>query len=254
MIPMFVLGLALAESVTMPGQPTPPPAEPGPTTATTPAPTAAVSSVASPVEQLEPRPTVEISLITGTQWLGRSSFDDEGQRTIVGVGFRYLLNRHLSVDAAFSHTSSVGYLGFSSSADDPYSSYYDDEGYAYENDGSVRTAMSTERLDLGVRGTLPVTRWFHPFAKVAAVGTLNPASLDEDPEDSENINALSTIGVTGGGYAAAGVSFPIRLRHQVSLIPSFELGYSVLAPLKLSDWGEIRQSGATAKLSAGVTF
>ena len=118
----------------------------------------------------------------------------------------------------------------------------------------MSTTLLTERLDLGVRAEAPITHWFHPFAKLAAVGALSVARLDEDTEDPTNLTQLSRAGFNGGGYLAGGVAFPIHVRHQVHIVPSLELGYSLLSPIALGNLGSLQQSGVTFRFASGVSF
>jgi len=176
-----------------------------------------------------------------------SSFAPNGVRTTVTLSGRYHLNRWLGVDVALVHARSGGSREFYNESAD----YYEDEDYAYQ---SVNTTLWTERLDLGIVLEVPATRWFHPYAKVAAVGAVNVARLDEDTSDPTNLNQLSQVGFDGGGYFGGGLAFPIPVKHQVRIVPSAEVGYSALTPVGLGEIGSLADSGFTARFAWGVSF
>lgn len=216
------------------------------------APAASVAPVASPGElvRLDPptEPKVTLQLGLGTQRVRGSSFAPSGARTTVALSARYHLTRWIGLDLALVHARSGGNREFYNESAD----YYDeDEGYAYQ---SVNTTLWTERLDLGIALEVPATKWFHPYAKVAAVGAINVARLDEDTSDPTNLNQLSKVGFDGGGYFGAGLAFPIPVKHQVRIVPSVEVGYSALTPVGLGELGSLADSGFTARFAWGVSF
>ena len=228
--------------------------------ATSTAPVAPVAPVAPQAELVrldpptDPKLTVQLGL--GTQRVPYSSFAPNGVRTTVALSGRYHLNRWLGIDVALVHARSGGNRQFYDDSIDY--DYSDDEDYYYEDDDfayqSVNTTLWTERLDLGIVLEVPATRWFHPYAKVAAVGAVNVARLDEDTSDPTNLNQLSKVGFDGGGYFGAGLAFPIPIKHQVRIVPSAEVGYSALTPVGLGELGSLADSGFTVRFAWGVAF
>jgi len=237
-----------------------PTSAPAPAAAPVPAPVAEAppTPVAAPVAPVAPQaelvrldpptePKITLQLGIGTQRVPYASFAPNGVRTTVALSGRYHFNRWLGVDAALVHARSGGSREFyNDSIDDS-----GDEDYAYQ---SVNTTLWTERLDLGIALEVPVTAWFHPFARVAAVGAINVARLDEDTSDPTNLNQLSQVGFDGGGYFGGGLAFPIPVKHQVRIVPSVEVGYSALTPVGLGELGSLADSGFTARFAWGVSF
>ncbi len=220
-----------------------------PAFAADPAPEATPAAPAPVLVRLDPpsEPKVTLQLGIGTQRVPHSSFAPNGGRTTASLSGRYHLTKWLGVDVALVHARTGGNREFYNDSDD----YYADEDYYAE---SVHTSLLTERLDVGVSVEVPVTVWFHPFARVAAVGAINVARLDEDTSDPTNLNQLSQVGFDGGGYVGGGLAFPIPVRHQVRLVPSLEVGYSGLTPVGLGDMGSLADSGLTARFAWGVSF
>lgn len=221
---------------------------PAPAADASPAPSAAAVAPGELV-RLDPptEPKLTLPLGLGTQRVHGSSFAPSGARTTVALSGRYHLTRWIGLDLALVHARSGGNREFYDESAD----YYEDEDYAYE---SVHTTLWTERLDLGVALEVPVTVWFHPYARVAAVGAINVARLDEDVSDPTNLNQLSQVGFDGGGYVGGGLAFPIPVKHQVRIVPSVEAGYSALTPVGLGDLGSLADSGFTARFAWGVSF
>lgn len=243
-----------------PAEPAAPLAIPAPATpAAAPAPAATPPAAgAAPIEIIDPPvdPRFGLELAVGAQGTSSSSFDPDGVRTTFGVTGRLQLTRALALDLGITHSLNGGSRSF---YDETSAAYYDDEEYyddCYDcyTDLYASTTLLTERLDFGLRAELPIWKAFRPFAKVAAVGALDVARLDEDTEDPENPTQLSRVGFTGGGYFAAGISTPIHVKHQMHIVPSIELGYSAIAPVTLGDLGALKQSGFTFRFSSGVSF
>ena len=231
------------------------------------APEAAAPEAAAPEAAAEapPRshPRFGLEVAVGAQGTGTSSFDPGGVRGTFGLTGRLQLTRALALDLGLTHSLNGGTRSFDVESADS-AAYYEDEEYqdeeyyddCYDCYPSLyaSTQMMTERLDFGLRAELPIWSAFRPYAKVAAIGALSIARLDEDTEDTENPTQLSRAGFTGGGYFAAGFSTPIRLNDTMHILPSVEAGYSAIAPVTLGDLGAIKQSGCTFRFSSGITF
>lgn len=228
-----------------------------------PAPAAAVAPEAAPVPATAPAPaapaqeslanldppterTYEIAAHIGLQGTAESSFDPRGTRDTLGLEARIKLHRVLDLDVGLVHSYNGGrrYL---------YDQTMMDDEYYYETEASLSTTLLTERLEAGVEVHTP-NKWLQPYAKLAVVGVVNVARLDEDIEDPSNPTQLTRSGFTGGVYLAGGIATPIPLKNQVHFVPRIEVGYSALAPVTLGDLGSLRESGVTARLSTGVSF
>ncbi len=260
----------VSSSVAFAGDPAAPPAEPAPapTAAPTveppapvaPAPIAAPAPIPAPMS--DPAPAAEsrdypIEVapnrdpkfgleahigVQGTEW---SSFHPNGRAQTVGITGRMQFTRALALDLGVTHSYEGGTRYFYA---------YDEESDEDVDGMEIHTTMVTERLDLGLRAELPISEWVRPYAKVAGVGALHVARLDEDIEDPENTTALSQLGLSGGVYVAGGVATPLRIHNQIHFVPSMELGYSLLTPVGLGDLGSVKQGGLTFRFSAGVSF
>lgn len=212
----------------------------------------AASAPAAPAEEsltiLDPptERTYEIAAHIGLQGTAESSFDPRGTRDTLGLEARIKLHRVLDLDVGLVHSYNGGrrYL---------YDQTMMDDGYYYETEASLSTTLLTERLEAGVEVHTP-NKWLQPYAKVALVGVVNVARLDEDIEDPANPTQLTRSGFTGGAYLAGGIAVPVPLKNQVHFVPRLEVGYSALAPVTLGDLGSLRESGVTARLSTGVSF
>lgn len=237
----------------------PPPAESAPVTPPDPMPPVPVAAPAPPPAPLAPAepvamvpldpptdPRAAVDVHIGVQGGPSSSFAPDGVRRTIGLSARCFFTRAIGIDIALTHSLDGG---------SRYSYNYSEESdYYYEDGLSVSTTLATERLDLGIRAEAPLLSWFHPYAKVAAVGALSVARLDEDVNDPENLTQLTQVGFNGGGYFAGGLAFPIHVKNQVHIVPSLELGYSALTPIGLGDIGSLAQSGVTFRFASGVAF
>lgn len=190
--------------------------------------------------------TYELAVHIGLQGTAESSFDPQGTRDTLGLEARIKLHRVLDLDVGLVHSYNGGrrYL---------YDQTMMDDEYYYETEASLSTTLLTERLEAGAELHAPI-KWCQPYAKVAMVGVVNVARLDEDVDDPSNPTQLTRSGFTGGLYLAGGIAVPIPLKHQVHFVPRLEVGYSALAPVTLGDIGSLRESGVTARLSTGVSF
>jgi hypothetical protein len=182
----------------------------------------------------------------GLQGTAESSFDPQGTRDTLGLEARIKLHRVLDLDVGLVHSYNGGRRYLS----DPTMM---DEEYYYETNASLSTTLLTERLEAGAELHAPI-KWCQPYAKVAVVGVVSVARLDEDVDDPSNPTQLTRSGFTGGVYLAGGIAVPIPLKNQVHFVPRIEVGYSALAPVTLGDLGSLRDSGFTARLSTGVSF
>jgi hypothetical protein len=216
-----------------------------------PAPVAAPATAAptqEPMTNLDPptERTYELAVHIGLQGTVDSSFDPRGTRDTLGLEARIKLHRVLDLDVGLVHSYNGGrrYL---------YDQTMMEDAYYYETESSLSTTLLTERLEAGAEVHAPMN-WFQPYAKVALVGLVSVARLDEDIEDPANPTQLTRSGFTGGVYLAGGIATPIPLKHQVHFVPRLEVGYSALAPVTLGDLGSLRDSGFTARLSTGVSF
>jgi len=190
--------------------------------------------------------TYELAVHIGLQGTAESSFDPRGTRNTLGLEARIKLHRMLDLDVGLVHSYNGGrrYL---------YDQTLMDEESYYETESSLSTTLLTERLEAGAELHAPI-KWCQPYAKVAAVGLVSVARLDEDIEDPSNPTQLTRSGFTGGVYLAGGIAVPIPLKNQVHFVPRIEVGYSALAPVTLGDLGSLRDSGVTARFSTGVSF
>ena len=212
----------------------------------------AASAPAAPAQEsltiLDPptERTYEIAVHIGLQGTAESSFDPRGTRDTLGLEARIKLHRVLDLDVGLVHSYNGGrrYL---------YDQTMMDDEYYYETEASLSTTLLTERLEAGAELHAPI-KWCQPYAKVALVGVVNVARLDEDVDDPSNPTQLTRSGFTGGVYLAGGIAVPIPLKNQVHFVPRIEVGYSALAPVTLGDLGSLRESGFTVRLSTGVSF
>ena len=212
----------------------------------------AASAPAAPAQEsltiLDPptERTYEIAVHIGLQGTAGSSFDPRGTRDTLGLEARIKLHRVLDLDVGLVHSYNGGrrYL---------YDQTMMDDEYYYETEASLSTTLLTERLEAGAELHAPI-KWCQPYAKVALVGVVNVARLDEDVDDPSNPTQLTRSGFTGGVYLAGGIAVPIPLKNQVHFVPRIEVGYSALAPVTLGDLGSLRESGFTVRLSTGVSF
>lgn len=219
------------------------------------APTAAAPA-AAPAATLTPLdpPTearFQIGAFIGSQGAHSSSFNPRGGSATVGLTGRATLRRALDLHVGLVHSASGGTRYFESTDD----VVYDEYGYAYEDTTSLEasTTLTTERVEAGLTAYAP-WEWFQPFARVDGVAAVAVARMDEDTEDPENPTQLTRVGVTGGVYVGGGFATPIRIKHQVHLVPALEAGYTALAPLTLGDIGSLRRSGYTVRFSTSVAF
>ena len=132
---------------------------------------------------------------------------------------------------------------------------YADEDQETVGDTTFKSVFFGDRWSLGLKGDVALTRWFHPYATLSGAVLRGLAKLDEEAGDDDNLNQLKGAGLTGGGEAALGVEFQIRVGDKGRAVAfTTELGYGLYAPVKLGDFGAVQFDGFAGRVGTGVRF
>jgi hypothetical protein len=181
-----------------------------------------------------------------TAWNRFSTSDMYGTYGLrVGVAF----HPRIAAIAGWQH----GVSGVTIYTGDFESEEYYEEG---EEGGVISTGFYGDQFTLGLKGDVELAKWLHPYATVQAVGLRAIARLDDDQSDDENPGQVQRSGFTGGGLVSLGVDFPIGLgkANTIAIAPYTELGYGLLAPLKLAELGSVQMRGFTGRVGVGLRF
>ena len=80
--------------------------------------------------------------------------------------------------------------------------------------------------------------------------------LDDDPNDSDNINQISRTGTSVGGMAALGISVerPRSSSGPFAVHGELEGGYALGTSLKFDDLGDLAMHGVHIRAGIGLRF
>ena len=138
-------------------------------------------------------------------------------------------------------------------------------GYWYEDQAEeqgpgsegFQAALSVVQVQAGVRAEgLDQSGWVRPYVASRLSGSFAVLQLDDDPNDSSNINQISRTGTSLGGLAALGVAIerPRSASGPFALHGELEGGYALATSLKFDDLGELAMHGVHARAAIGLRF
>lgn len=131
-------------------------------------------------------------------------------------------------------------------------SYDDDGDYSETSFGAV---YAGHRVGVGLEREHALAHWLLPYAGLEAQLLQGRVLLDEDLDDDDNANELSSMGFTPGAAALAGVDIPIGsedARMRVTL--NLEVGYGYALPMRLGDLGNLPIQGVQTQWGLGVRY
>ncbi len=139
-----------------------------------------------------------------------------------------------------------------------YSYWYEEEGMNQGpgSEGFV-AALNVVQLQAGIRADgLDATNWVRPYVVSRLSGTLGVMQLDDDPNDSNNVNQITRTGTSFGGMAALGVSIerPRTSAGPFAVHGELEGGYALATSLKFDDLGELAMHGVHIRAGIGLRF
>lgn len=117
------------------------------------------------------------------------------------------------------------------------------------------SGFAADQFTLGVKADVKVFEWLHPYATVQGDLLRAVARFDDDLSEDDNPGQIKAAGVTGGALFTAGLDFPIEIRQSgLAIAPYAELGYGLLAPVTLGDFGDVHLGGFTGRTGVGLRF
>lgn len=253
-----------APAPSAPAEPAPPAPAPAPESAPAPAPTAEAAPAApakaarSKLHDLD-TPSWKWDVSGEVAWIGATDpawdFFAEGD-SLVSYGLRvgYAVHPNVSVLVGWQHAAH-GASTSGPAAGAELLGYEGDDEYAYyESEQAFWAAMYTDQVSVGAKAGATVWKWLHPYGTVQLVGMRGLVRMDDDPNDDENVTQIEVAGLTGGFAAAGGFDILIPVRGSVAIAPYVEVGYGLLAPMKLEDLGSVQFSGFSGRTGLGVRF
>ena len=194
----------------------------------------------------------ELLLDTSSTAINTSSWEVVNGSPLTTVGLSG------GLDVASNLTIVAGVSWGQNGSSNSYSYWYEEEAQSQApgSEGFV-AALSVVQIQAGVRADgLDATKWVRPYAVSRLSGTLGVLQLDDDPNDSDNVNQITRTGTSFGGMAALGVSIerPRTSAGPFAIHGELEGGYALATSLKFDDLGELAMHGMHIRAGIGLRF